>query len=196
MYHHYRYWNSTTGGIVAKAKDSTELITITESIGDIKLEGRGGTGKDVQIKANQTNAYPYIYLHGNSAIEYNTNNELWINKQGTRINTVAYASNVTDYRGGSVSGDALKFRASSADTFPYLVLTGNSDIEYYLPTTGVINFLYNSVMKQRMGSTGEIFIAETTTPTAVTNYGAIYTKNDNKLYFQDGAGAEHEVAFV
>lgn len=34
------------------------------------------------------------------------------------------------------------------------------------------------------------------TPTATTNYGKVYTKSDNKLYFQDGAGTEHEIAFV
>lgn len=36
-------------------------------------------------------------------------------------------------------------------------------------------------------------IKETTTPTADTNYGKIYTKTDNLLYFQDGAWSEHEV---
>lgn len=43
---------------------------------------------------------------------------------------------------------------------------------------------------------GALCIKERATPTADTNYGKIYTKNDNKLYFQDGAGAEHTVAFV
>lgn len=37
-------------------------------------------------------------------------------------------------------------------------------------------------------------IKEITTPTAVIGYGAIYTKTDDKLYFQDGAGAEHELS--
>jgi len=39
-------------------------------------------------------------------------------------------------------------------------------------------------------------LSETTTPTAVENFGKVYTKNDNKLYFQDGAGVEHEVSLV
>ena len=39
-------------------------------------------------------------------------------------------------------------------------------------------------------------LPETTTPTAVANYGAIYPKADNNLYFQDGAGTEHELATV
>ena len=43
---------------------------------------------------------------------------------------------------------------------------------------------------------GTLFMKETTTPTATTNYGKVYTKSDNKLYFQDGAGTEHEIAFV
>jgi hypothetical protein len=43
---------------------------------------------------------------------------------------------------------------------------------------------------------GILALKETTTPTADNDYGKIYTKNDNKLYFQDGAGVEHEVALV
>ena len=42
---------------------------------------------------------------------------------------------------------------------------------------------------------GYLMIKETSTPTADTNYGKIYTKTDNKLYFQDGAGSEHEISF-
>ena len=36
----------------------------------------------------------------------------------------------------------------------------------------------------------QINLKEMTTPTAVANYGAIYTKTDDTLYFQDGAGVE------
>jgi len=36
-------------------------------------------------------------------------------------------------------------------------------------------------------------LMETTTPTAVTGIGQIYTKADGYLYFQDGAGAEHVI---
>ena len=37
------------------------------------------------------------------------------------------------------------------------------------------------------------YMNETTTPTAISGYGAVYPKNDNKIYFQDGAGIEHEM---
>jgi len=42
---------------------------------------------------------------------------------------------------------------------------------------------------------GALMLKETTTPTADTNYGKIYTKNNNKLYFQTGAGVEKEISF-
>jgi hypothetical protein len=41
---------------------------------------------------------------------------------------------------------------------------------------------------------GVVTLNETTTPSAETNYGKIYTKSDNKLYFQDGAGTEHTIS--
>ena len=43
---------------------------------------------------------------------------------------------------------------------------------------------------------GSLILKEITTPTADTGYGKAYFKADNKFYVQDGAGAEHEVAFV
>jgi hypothetical protein len=43
---------------------------------------------------------------------------------------------------------------------------------------------------------GVLNIKETTTPTSDTDYGKLYTQSDNMLYFQDGAGIEHEVHLV
>jgi cytoskeletal protein CcmA (bactofilin family) len=43
---------------------------------------------------------------------------------------------------------------------------------------------------------GGLALLETTTPTALADHGKIYTKADNKLYFQDGGGTEHEIAFA
>jgi len=75
-----------------------------------------------------------------------------------------------------------------ANGIQYQVGAGNH--HYFYQTTNDIGRL-----KYENGG-GQLFLKECTTPTAETNYGALYTKNDNKLYFQDGAGAEHEVAFV
>jgi len=55
----------------------------------------------------------------------------------------------------------------------------------------------DSIVVASVTSTGGIItLPETTTPTPVASSGKIYTKSDNKLYFQDGAGVEHELAFV
>ena len=43
---------------------------------------------------------------------------------------------------------------------------------------------------------GALALKEIATPTADANYGKVYTKTDNKLYFQDGAGTEHELAYA
>lgn len=36
-------------------------------------------------------------------------------------------------------------------------------------------------------------LVETTTPGAISGVGALYTKSDNEVYFQDGAGTEHVI---
>jgi len=41
--------------------------------------------------------------------------------------------------------------------------------------------------------TGSIYLSETSTPSPVADFGAVYTQSDNELYFQDGAGVEHTV---
>lgn len=38
---------------------------------------------------------------------------------------------------------------------------------------------------------GVLALQETTTPASVVNYARLYTKTDNDLYYQDGAGVEH-----
>ena len=44
-----------------------------------------------------------------------------------------------------------------------------------------------------LDTNGWLNMKETVTPTATASYGKIYTKLDNTLYFQDGAGAEHSI---
>ena len=47
-----------------------------------------------------------------------------------------------------------------------------------------------------MTAGGMYTFKEISTPTAVADWGRIYTKTDNKLYFQDGGGTEHEISFA
>ena len=64
------------------------------------------------------------------------------------------------------------------------------------PTEGLTNAALYVNSGDIITVTGTYTMKEITTPTALADHGRIYTKTDNKLYFQDGAGVEHEVAFV
>jgi hypothetical protein len=41
-----------------------------------------------------------------------------------------------------------------------------------------------------------VYIKEVSGGTTKAGYGQLYTKSDNKLYFRDGEGNDHEIAFV
>ena len=56
--------------------------------------------------------------------------------------------------------------------------------------------LTNMVAGDAVLQGGSLILKEITTPTADADYGKIYTKSDNKLYFQDGGGTEHEITYV
>ncbi len=45
-------------------------------------------------------------------------------------------------------------------------------------------------------SAGAVRLAEITTPTAEASVAKVYAKSDDRLYFQDGAGNEHEIVEV
>ncbi len=47
--------------------------------------------------------------------------------------------------------------------------------------------------KERFSS---LILAEITTPTAIPDHAQLYPKTDDRLYFQDGAGDEHEIVEV
>lgn len=101
---------------------------------------------------------------------------------GTSTTTLqqAYDNSITpEVVTDTIRGALTIKRGSTADTDIVLEVLNGSDVST-LNITG----------------TGILAMLETTTPTATTNYGKIYTKSDNKLYFQDGAGSEHEIAFV
>lgn len=117
----------------------------------------------------------------------------------TEILKVTYAANETEIRGGAVAGDDLEFHANSNQDRARIKLYGDSNIELACSDTAAYKFNFGTTERIRLfgsNSGGQIFLMECTTPTAMTNYGCLYTKADNKLYFQDGAGAEHEVDFV
>jgi len=114
-----------------------------------------------------------------------------------------------EIKGGTDGAEPfLTIDASGKTTFNEAALSGG-DFEVKAQTTGTATYTDVSAKQMVIGSNtsfvnadlmldngGYLGLKETTTPTATASYAKVYTKNDNKLYFQDGAGTEHELAFV
>ena len=98
------------------------------------------------------------------------------------------------YDGDTKGGMALDFAvtpdAPGTTNVPAIKMTLTQDGKLGLGLIPTANMAGLSV------EDGLLTLKERATPTADTNYGKIYTKDDNKLYFQDGAGSEKEIAFV
>lgn len=121
-------------------------------------------------------------------------------------NTTGSSNTAVGYNAGGSSttvdgGIYLGYNAGSSNTTANRLYINNSNSAYPLIYGDFANdkvkfgdnnaYWFAQILHENSG--GQLFLKECTTPTAQVNYGAIYTKNDNKLYFQDGAGNEHEV---
>ncbi len=101
-----------------------------------------------------------------------------------------YFNGATGYLGVNTLGN-IRRRFESRDTSGAQVRLTHTD------NTAIVDLTADSLARFIVDPiSGSIHIPETTTPTAKADYGGIYTKSDNKLYFQSGDGVEHEVAFV
>lgn len=110
-------------------------------------------------------------------------------------------ANTITMEGGLGTGKQLSIAANTANAYPSILMIGAGAMYHSFYAGDKIYFRRNAVNVASVHEGGDnaggvLGLKETTTPTAVADWGAIYTKNDNKVYFQDGAGVEHEVAFV
>ena len=121
------------------------------------------------------------------------------------VGTISFRPYYGDFDNTAVTITAEVEGTLAANTTPGKLLFGTAAAGANTTTTAMV---IDSAQKVGIGTAtpsanadltlegGALALKETTTPTADTNYGKIYCKADNKLYFQDGAGAEHEIAFV
>jgi hypothetical protein len=86
----------------------------------------------------------------------------------------------------------LRLKACEGSVYAYIDIMGGDAIK--LVTGHHVEI--GSTPDHYLDAAGVHFFNETTTPTPKPNYGAIYTKNDNELYFQTGAGVEKTVTTV
>jgi len=116
---------------------------------------------------------------------------------GAGVGTATASTNVEFLLNG-VASKAQRIRFMNSGTDQWLLGAGaaseTSAFELY-NATGTMALSVDKTTSIPTFSSA-IAMKETTTPAAVDSSGKIYTKSDNKLYFQDGAGTEHEIAFV
>jgi hypothetical protein len=99
----------------------------------------------------------------------------------------------TFYNGGAEKGRlSYDYRTTEADS-KYVFRVNASNIVAFKEDAVGIGTVNPSSNADLTLEGGVMCFKETTTPTADTDYGKIYTKTDNILYFQDGAGSEHSV---
>ena len=106
-------------------------------------------------------------------------------------------ANTIKYSGGSATtGDELWLSANTTDTYPYIRLDGDNTISFYHSDTKFAK-INNATGEQFRFHEGEIYFRERTASNGnLANFGQLYTKADNNLYFIDGAGASHTIAFA
>lgn len=159
----------------------------------------GGIGSGTALTISPGGTYPSIQMSFNAMIllRNKVGGSLRIMDGSTRSFDLSYAANVSLMAGGNVAGDDLKLKANNQEDYPFIQLFGNSDLSLFSNDLITFHVAANYIGNVALAGTGgALCLKEGTTPSAIGSYGKIYCKADNKLYFQDGAGAEHEIAFV
>lgn len=88
------------------------------------------------------------------------------------------------------------FRVGTVGSDFFEIATNNTTRVIVAPGTGNVGVGLSpaTTMSGVSVEAGIVTLKEITTPQADADYGKVYPKADNKLYFQDGAGNEHELS--
>ena len=168
---------------------------------DIIFQADDGTGSDVATYFFLDGSYTGIGIEGQTytpstvfpdhsllALGTHRDLKLWYNNVRGRI---AYTGG-NEFQISAINDLALGFNDSDGvygETA--IICTKNGAVKFRHDNSQKFETLTDGVKV-----TGAMALTETTTPTATADVGKVYTKSDNKLYFQDGGGTEHEIAFA
>ena len=142
-----------------------------------------GSGADIEVyRASGYGITDSLLIDGNVRIANvaDVTDYLQIRHNGTDV----IFTNITN---GGTLGESLKLGQGAVDF---------EDLWVYIGGNVGIGTASPSAYADLTLEGGALCIKERATPTANTNYGKIYTKTDNLLYFQDGGGTEHALAFA
>jgi len=145
--------------------------------------------------------YPTIVMDSAGAVSVHgtiTTNAINFGYRGTNRLHLTIPSGTTTIEGPAVTSHDLIIKATTIDSYPYIKLFGDGTIAYVSKSAHLFYQDTNNfaTLEEVGGDGGGISLKEGTTPGASANWGKIYTKNDNELYFQDGAGNEKTVTTV
>lgn len=158
MVDYIRHSACTDFTIYQTCPSTDQAFRFTWSTTFAHIYGGANTGEDMMISANDADTYPSIMLFGNSDIWLDTADDIKFKQSGTEFLNIGYAAGITTIEGGAVAGDDLKVKGSSANTFPYIWLPGNSDIQ--MRTINNIYIYKGNVAYLKLGEAGTDDIVE------------------------------------
>jgi len=198
-----------TNGNIIIAPDGTGDIIMDTLMVDTSANriGIGTTSPDGNLHISSLTDATFI-------LEADTDNEaLPLEADNPRIEMRQDGNAVNGYLG--IEGKAGSLYTNSLDNSVYLEAKNNStatsNIQFVTggdldaPSDGTARMTVTAAGQVGIGTNtpstnadltlenGVLNLKETTTPSADTNYGKIYTKSDNKLWFQDGGGNTYTI---
>jgi len=173
-------WNGTILSLIGSLTIQSGVAITIEQGGDIVMEG-GATGNPSLLRFADESVPGEIRfeMSGDSSkyhriFKSTTNHTLYIEPYGLAYPYLLLGSYANPYNAMALYTSGIMF----------LNAGGGVQVQYDISADNVT------------AREGLLYLKETTTPSTATGYGIIYTKSDNKLYFKDGGGTEHTVAFV
>lgn len=158
------------------ASDGQMGIGLTDSDARLHIVGSAANEVTLQLASNDTNTTNKV---GRLSFTHYTNAEEPLTGVYAQTTSV---SNILNIGGGDTYGNV----ATGIRVYAGADNTTVSGTQILLIDINGITILAPATLA----------LDETVTPSAVTGLGKVYTKTDNKLYFQDGGGTEHELAFA
>jgi hypothetical protein len=178
--------------VLLNAEDTIQVVgnTIEQcSLGGFRVEIVDTQTQPVVFEHNKV--FDFGYATPTSSTTDNGAFNFWKKSGGTSGKDVFFRYNeVVTAQSTAVYGVRSRYcnLVTTDNKFEFTAPTGGNWLGYYSISAG--SRLYETIDSETL------MLRESTTPTAETSFGKIYTKSDNKLYFQDGAGTEHEISFV
>lgn len=147
------------------------------------IAGGGATGDDLYIKANTTDAYPSLYMSGNSTPYWNLVKNgvmVWYARNNAetsdlaRFRIASTSDTIVSLYGGNVTGNDLIIYANSTDAYPFMRLLGNDGVYIENATGDGVFFKENGTTMFNFYSGGGETIMSTVG--SGNDYMRLYTK--------------------